>query len=338
MKKKKSIFLCMPGTFGFSNSIIYNLNIEGYEVYKCIIGDEKYKYKNVFERLINCYRKVFFKDYNYKKSLQLQQRYATIYNQVDNLPEVDYALFIRPDLFPIEFINKAKLKSKKTIGYQWDGLSRFPKIQEYIDLFDNFFVFDHTDIHSDKKVLPSTNFTMEDIGDYVSPKNNIYFLASYDEHRFELMNKLRKTLNKTDFYQDINFITNEIEILKKLEKYNYPIQENINYQQNLINAKQSTILIDLVNPIHAGLSFRIFEALNYDKKLITNNSSVGLYDFYNSNNIFIWDESSTEKDLLNFLSLPVQPVAPEIKYKYSFSNWIKYILEDGEFIPIKLPA
>jgi hypothetical protein len=35
------------------------------------------------------------------------------------------------------------------------------------------------------------------------------------------------------------------------------------------------------------LIFRVFEALGYKKKLITNNQDITSYDFYNENNIFV---------------------------------------------------
>ncbi len=43
--------------------------------------------------------------------------------------------------------------------------------------------------------------------------------------------------------------------------------------------RRSEILIDIVRPGHAGLSFRFFDALFYRKKIITNNPSVMNYDF-----------------------------------------------------------
>jgi hypothetical protein len=43
------------------------------------------------------------------------------------------------------------------------------------------------------------------------------------------------------------------------------INQNIDYEDNLQHINQADILVDVVNPVHKGLSFRTFEALYYQK-------------------------------------------------------------------------
>ena len=61
----------------------------------------------------------------------------------------------------------------------------------------------------------------------------------------------------------------------------------IDYKNKLLEAKKAFCLIDLKLESHNGLSFRFYESLYFQKKLITNNKDVVNYDFYNSNNILI---------------------------------------------------
>ena len=62
-------------------------------------------------------------------------------NKLDGYQKIDYALFIRPDLFSNEFIEAVKQKVVHTIcAYQWDGMDRFPEVWRTVDLFDKFFV------------------------------------------------------------------------------------------------------------------------------------------------------------------------------------------------------
>ena len=77
---------------------------------------------------------------------------------------------------------------------------------------------------------------------------------------------------------------------------------------------------------HNGLSFRIFEAIKYEKKLITNNKTVKQYDFYHPNNIFVFEEDNFQ-GLENFLKVAYTPLSEEIKQKYSFTNWLRYVLD-----------
>jgi len=47
--------------------------------------------------------------------------------------------------------------------------------------------------------------------------------------------------------------------------------------------------LDLVQGNQTGLSFRVFEAMALQKKLITDNKAIRNYPFYNPNNILILD-------------------------------------------------
>nr|GFC92954.1 hypothetical protein [Tanacetum cinerariifolium] len=75
-------------------------------------------------------------------------------------------------------------------------------------------------------------------------------------------------------------------------------RERMNIDETADYVRRSEILIDIVRPGHAGLSFRFFEALLYRKKMITNNASVAAYDFYDPRNILIID-SERPKRVLN---------------------------------------
>lgn len=89
--------------------------------------------------------------------------------------------------------------------------------------------------------------------------------------------------------------------------------------------KSSKALLDLKLKEHNGLSFRFFEALKYEKKLITDNPDVKNYDFYRQENIFIIGEDS-EENLNNFIENPYQEIPAEIKNKYSFESWFKTLI------------
>jgi hypothetical protein len=50
------------------------------------------------------------------------------------------------------------------------------------------------------------------------------------------------------------------------------------------------------------------------------------YDFYHPNNILIWDGKNLDT-LKDFLDSPYVAVDTQIREKYSFGNWIRYILK-----------
>ena len=79
--------------------------------------------------------------------------------------------------------------------------------------------------------------------------------------------------------------------------------------------------------MHSGLSFRIFESIFYQKKLITNNTEVTKYDLYHEDNIYIWDGREIDIDSLrSFLNKPYHILPSKILNKYSFKTWHRLIL------------
>ena len=63
-------------------------------------------------------------------------------------------------------------------------------------------------------------------------------------------------------------------------------------------------------------------------KLITTNKDIKNYDFYNPNNIFVWDENTKEIPD-SFFELQYQELPKEIFEKYSLKTWIKTVFEQN---------
>ena len=85
-------------------------------------------------------------------------------------------------------------------------------------------------------------------------------------------------------------------------------------------------MLDFLDNVHNGLSFRVFESLRFSKKLITNNQSIRDYDFYSPNNILIWEKSIDKHKILEFLEKNYEKLDRNIVEKYSFSSWINNVL------------
>ncbi|AVF47146.1 hypothetical protein CMT89_11120 [Elizabethkingia anophelis] len=333
---KKTIIFGAPKTFGITEEIIKNLEFMGFEVID-ITFDQQYKYENIFQRLNNLYQKVIHNNRSLKTLYRFNLHKEQIYDKINRYKHIDYTLIIRPDNYPLDFLNKLKSISGKMVGYQWDGLDIFPDIKKYFSLFDRFFVFDENDVSD--QFLPTTNFYFDynKETEYNGSNKNVYFLGSFVKNRIKNIKRIITEINKTDFEADIF-------LLNKKRKYDLLLQNTgaklltqpVSFQQNLQNVKNASVLIDFQNNKHGGLSFRIFEALFFEKKILTNNPSVKRYDFYNENNIYIFHEDNIN-EIAKFLNKPYQKINSELINKYSFTNWIKYILDIDVYTPITLP-
>ena len=83
----------------------------------------------------------------------------------------------------------------------------------------------------------------------------------------------------------------------------------------------------VVNHIQDGLTFRVFEAIGYHKKLITTNKDIKTYDFYNSNNIYVIDDVKNISIPLSFFETDYEEIPKQIVEKYMLKNWVTTILD-----------
>src|SRR5208337_2144535 len=112
----------------------------------------------------------------------------------------------------------------------------------------------------------------------------------------------------SNLYMNINEIS-----FSALDKY-----QIINFLQN------STAIVDIQHPDNFGLTMRSLEVLGLKRKLITTNSDVINYDFYDKNNVYVIDRKNPKIDRV-FFETPYTQI-PEIIYnKYSIDFWINDI-------------
>jgi len=338
MFSDKTIILAVHEYADFSNTIRKGLEHLGFKVIELDTHQPPFKYKNAGERLHNFIRKTFLRDRNYKQRLKQKGIEEKLLQQLEPYTQIDYALLIRADILPESVIDTIRKKTDLVTAYQWDGLDRFPIIYDYIPKFDRFFVFDIQDL-SMVNALPITNFYFNHfkIENNSKTENQAFFIGSYFEPRNQILKDISERLLDIGVKIDISIFSKHEHEIEEIQNLGFcHLDSTISYEDNLRKTISSEILIDVHINEHKGLSFRIFEALGYDKKIITTNSIVKLYDFYDENNIFVWEDDNMG-NLEYFLSTPYNNIAKEIKEKYAFENWIHYVLDKEEYHPINLP-
>jgi hypothetical protein len=346
---KKTIILGMPKSRNIYQQIQKNLEFYGFEVIYIDNYPEyiKYfKYQNLKERLYTVMQKLFFGNFSYKEELKEK---LLLSNSRALLAEkkYDYAIIIRPDLYPVKLLQLLKeFTRKRFIAYQWDGLGRMPCTKETINLFDKFYIFDAYDLvdknYQDYELTGITNFYF----DMYQPEpvkhtgTIAYFVGTHVPERVANIEYCAGELVKNGIQLKFIIPTSN---RKKINQYQHPHlitfgeENSINFLENIKILNEIDIIVDFVNPMHHGLSFRVFESLYYQKKLITNNEAICQYDFYHPDNILIWRKEDLSQKIQSFLVKPYQPIDNQIVKKYGFGNWIKNILDLSPYEKIKLP-
>lgn len=312
----KTILLAMPNHFGLPQRFKENLEHLGFKVFLLQSTTTSIPLK---DKIIHGYKKIFLNDRTHKPTIKNRISARAHLQQIEAIPTVDYALFIRPDLFDIEVVKRAKRIAGKVVAYQWDGLRRYPLAQQYISLFDDFYVFDKTDLSISSQLKHTTNFYFDDISSEapIIP-NSVFFVGTYMKDRVFLLNKIVEKIEENNLISNIYLISKQ----RKELHHNFKIRsKSFSFKESILKMQTAEYLIDLHNPIHNGLSFRTFESIGYQKKLITNNILVKEYDFYNPKNIYVIEGDSFE-GFETFVKTPYEPIEATIREKYSFSGWI----------------
>jgi len=285
----------------------------------------KFAYRNSFHRIQNFFSKLFLNK-NQKKLFYnkiIRERLETIFKELQGFDDV---LILRPDLIK-EHLPFIKKHCKRLVAYFWDSFSRIPDGKETIQFFDKFFSFEPKDVKAhDLLFLP--NFYSPDLAvdKNTKPQFDLSYVASSDE-RLVILDKILDSLHPLDLKLNINILaTKTIETKNKKEKNITWFTDVLPRPETIRIMNDSSVLLDIAQPKQEGLSFRIFEAMVLEKKIITTNQSVTTYDFYNPNNIFIWQNENTipPKD---FFTTPCHPVSADIVKKYSLENWVQMIFE-----------
>lgn len=328
----QTVILAMPYLYGMDRLIEKNLTHLGYTVINLCFDDRESYYPNTFSRLAAFYNRKVRKSLNYKKRLkfrryenQFQQKLAAL-----NGRKADYALCIRADAYPHHLIAEIRNHSNWCVNYQWDGIHRFSEITDYLRYFDRFFVFDENDVtrYPQHNLHTISNFYFDFPKAFPEPQTGrtLYFVGGMMNSRTHAIQTFAAQAVAASIELDFLIAGKQH---KFAEDFNFPgiqhlTRENeLSFGDSVRRSLNSLALVDFVISEHEGLSFRVFDALKFDKKLITTNTAVKKYDFYHENNIFVWHEGEPFENVTAFLERPFTPLPPEIKEKYSFSHWLQ---------------
>lgn len=336
---KKTIILALPYLYGLDQCIEKNLRYLGYNVINLCYDESRVYYPTILHRIKSWLIKLFYGRAEYKE-YEKRKTYSRYSDDIDykfsllGNKKADFALCIRANVYPKSLIRLIRQNTKYCVNFQWDGIDSHPDILEYMNYFDRFFVFDPNDIqkYSQYDLKHITNFYFDyDIPENKRSANTAFFLGGHQVNRVEQIKDFIAKANSIELPLDFYIVAKD-----KRARIAFDSDTSIHYvhsskafsfEQNLYKVQESAVVVDFLNIIHQGLSFRTFDALRFNKKLITTNALVVNYDFYHPNNILVWTKDVTSEQLAAFLTLPYQPVPTEVKHQYSFSKWLERVLQ-----------
>ncbi|MGM8361087.1 hypothetical protein ACSV4D_04125 [Flavobacterium sp. ARAG 55.4] len=319
MSKKRLLFIA-PDHYSFYKVILEGfIKYSDYEVHFIYSNkSENFKYKNLTQRIYNFFLKKFI-GRNIKHEYKL--KYFDL--KLNEYESYDLLYINRPDILTEESLIKVTAKCKKSIVYYWDSFAKIEGQFETLKYFNKTYSFDKFDCEK-YGTIKGHNFFYHEEND-LEPEYDIFFFGTYDKRYNDLI-QIIDCIKNQNLKVHSTLFSYDKNISKKTNHNNISfIHKIVPFNKAYIYNQNTKIILDIQHDTQVGLSFRPYEAMGLKKKLITTNPHIKDYDFYNQNNIFIWDKHTTEIPK-SFLETPYEDIDEEIYNKYKLENWVKSIL------------
>lgn len=327
--KDKTVLLIAPKYFDYEKLIKKAIEKHGAKV---ILYYENLDEVNLRYRFISVYLTSF-------KNRVIDKYYSKIAQKFEG--DIDVVLVIRGSSCSentMRLFRKAFKPNCYFILYQWDSVENNTNALKIARYFDSVLTFDIAD--SKKygwKYRPLFYISDESI-EYDARSIDAAYICSIHSKRVELYKKIKDSAKKNKIklykhiYSDPKFFLKRKYINRANELHDIKISElNFkkidNYRLNRIygNCK---IVIDYTHPLQTGYTMRTIESLGHKCKLITNNKNICEADFYNPDNIMVYDDTNAEIPL-QFLTTPYKYCDAGIYERYSLEAWLKIVFDEN---------
>lgn len=303
--------------------IVNNLKSRGIDAHHIKIGD--FKHANLFARISNTLQKIFL-----NKNPKKKKRQDFIISSLKKRGLQDQILVINPELIDKEYHLKIKTFTKKYMAYLYDSVERCNVTHLLDGIFDEIYSFDKKDIETYhfketsnyNYILKTPNFAI---------KNDVLYIGSID-NRIHQLNKIGNRLKEINVNYKFIIIGKKYWIYK-ISNFFTKKHEHLVFKRNRINQQkllslysETKVIIDLVRENQTGLSFRFFEAMALEKKMITNNNNVINYSFFETENILILKDNYSIITH-SFIRSPYKTLKKEVFNKYTLDTWCNKVFQ-----------
>lgn len=254
------------------------------------------------------------------------------------IDEIDYLVFINPESVTHSLLDYVKLKKPniKIIVYMWDSFENKKKAAKLVDSCDSFFTFDPVDAKQENVIFLPLFYIPEYEKikkDSVEIEYDVSFVGTAHSERFKLFKSISYGFSRV-FY----FLYSPSRIVFLYKKFICGelvglLYEDVSFspmvRTEVVDViSKSKAVIDINHPSQVGLTMRTIEVFGAGKKLITTNSKVVEYDFYNPSNILVYNSELTYSDISSFLKKPYLDGDDEIYRNYSLNSWVRRLFDE----------
>lgn len=236
----------------------------------------------------------------------------------------------------MEYMKEKYPSSCKYVMYQWDGINNNKNVINIAQYFDSVYTFDIQDASKyGWKYRPL--FYINNLVNTSERDIDISFLCSLHSQRAEIMSKLKDicAINNYKFYSHMycnRFAYYKWKYIGKKEEYKDTNNSDVVFKSLSLEDTykvygRSKVIVDYTHPSQTGFTMRTIESIGNKCKLITNNKYIKDADFYNPNNIYVYNR--TNINIPNsFMESKYEDIDPDLYLYYSLDGWINTLAGD----------
>lgn len=325
MRKKINILFIYISFFGYEKEIINTLSKIGYRVH---FFDERISNLKVF--------KAAYRSIPILRLFLSNIHFFNILRKVKSLDRFDYLFVLKGEVTPSWFVKRIKFlfPNIKTIYYSWDSFKNNPNGLKLIELMEKKISFDfHDSIKYKLYHRPLFSSLTRNYGDLIINQNLAASVFTIHSDRVSVLSRIISQLKihgvETKYYAYSRFeqfdkIKSAVSSDEEIKLQNKPLAKN---DLNMF-LSDANFIIDINHPEQTGLTMRTFEALVLSKKLISTNSNLKNYVFYNENNICVVDRNNIVIPD-QFINSKFENYDNEFTELMTIEGWLKEIFSDS---------
>ncbi|MGN1139134.1 MAG: hypothetical protein ACI4RM_06770 [Ruminococcus sp.] len=155
--------------------------------------------------------------------------------------------------------------------------AKLAKVRANRNKFKYIFTFDPEDAKKYGYILTRSIYSASDIEPDTSKKSDICFIGE-NKGRQQKLEAICDGCEKNNV--KYNFRMTRVQDTEQ-NKSGIIYNERVSYLQTIAEAKASNCLLEIIQKGQSGVSFRYYEAVCYNKKLLTNNPEITKLPYYN---------------------------------------------------------
>lgn len=319
--KNKKILLIMPFFYHYEDAIRAHLERAGAEVW---LVDTNIHAYGLGKKLVMFYT----------KALRDRLVYRYYEHALRDVPDtLDEVMIIKGTWMTDEVLHalQARFASADFRIYHWDSVATFPDQLRINRFFTKIYTFDPVDAAQYGWIYRPTFFEEEICHPSEEKRYDFLLICSMHTRRMEVLRKLKALAEKQQKALYSYIYVPRLQYIRETLLRHNPLYEGARdalHFQPLPQAETYALyphtrcIVDYTFPQQNGFSMRTYDAMGCRCKLLTNNPHVKDADFYDPQNIYVYDPDHFEIPA-DFLDTPYRPLPAEIYDRYRLDGFLQ---------------